>query len=143
MTAIGGLAVAAGAAAYFTSTGAGSSSATVGNASAVTITAGAAPSTELFPGTDGDVTAKISNPNGSAVHIGSLSVAPTEGEYGFDTTGSSCNLSFTTQTNDGVGWDVPANGSLDLDLADSIHMATTASNLCQGAAFTVYLQAGP
>jgi hypothetical protein len=140
------LTFAAGAAAYLTSTGSGSGEASVGTAQPVTITAGLAPSGELFPGSDGDVTARISNPNDAAVHIGVLALDPTQGKNGFDASTAGCNLdalAFTTQTNAGSGWDVPADGTVSLDLTASVHMATSASNACQGATFTVYLRAGP
>ena len=150
--------VCAGAAlAYFTSTGSGSGTGNVGNALAVTITAGTTPTSaeQLFPGGSGSVTVHISNPNTFVAHIGSLALDTSQGQSssGFDASPSGCDLAtpaltFTTQTNGGLGWNVPkkvvnTNGTLDLDLTGSIHMATTANNSCQGATFTVYLQAGP
>ena len=144
------LACAGGALAYFTSTGSGSGTGTVGSASPVTITAGVAPTQALFPGGSGDVTVHIVNPNGIPVHIGTLSLNTSEGtgSSGFDASSpSGCNLTglppaltFTTQT---TGWTVPASGFLNLDLLGSISMSAAASNACQGATFTVYLQAGP
>jgi hypothetical protein len=146
---------AGGALAYFTTTGSGTASGSVGEAQAVTISAGASPSTVLFPGTDGDVTVHISNPNTIPVHIGSLVVDTSQGTNGFSAS-PGCNfglptpaLTFTTQTGPGGnGWTVPkkvgaTDGTLDLDLTGSIHMNTNAANACQGATFTVFLQVGP
>ena len=144
---VAALCVVAGAAAYFTTAGSGSGTAGIGSSRPVTIAAGSAPSALVYPGGDGDVTVRISNPNLFAVHVGSLALDTSQGEGGFDASPSGCNvgdaLAFTTQTNGGDGWDVPANGTLDLDLSGSLHMTTDASNACQGASFTVYLGAGP
>jgi len=141
------LCMAASAAAYFTTAGSGSGTAGLGSSRPVTIAAGSTPSTPLVPGGDGDVTARISNPNPYAVHVGSLALDASQGTDGFDASPPGCNLgdalAFTTQTNGGAGWEIPANGTLDLDLAGSLRMTTDASNACQGARFTVYLGAGP
>jgi hypothetical protein len=147
------LVVAGGALAYWTSAGSGSAQATVANPDPLTITAGATPSTPLFPGGSGDVTAHVENPNPFRVHFSALSLDTTQGEgnSGFDASPSGCNLSslaFTTQTNGGAGWFVPkkvgaTNGTLDLDLANAVHMSSAASNACQGATFTVYLSPNP
>ena len=39
------------------------------------------------------------------------------------------------------GWDVPANGSLAIDLTGALAMSSAAVDACQGASFTVYLTA--
>lgn len=144
---VGVLCVVGVATAYFSTSGSGSGSATVGSALPVTIAAGAAPTAELYPGGAGDVTVRISNPNAFGVHVGSLALDTSHGQDGFDASPPGCNvgeaLEFTTQTNGGAGWNVPANGTLDLDLAGSLHMTDTAANACQAATFTVYLGAGP
>ena len=89
----------------------------------------------------------VTNPNPSAVQVGSLSLDTTQGTAGFAVDGAhaACGvvtLSFTTQTNGGAGWTIPANGSSVLSLANSLSMSTDAANACQGASFTVYLKAG-
>ena len=53
------------------------------------------------------------------------------------------SLSFTTQTNAGAGWTIPAHGSLPITLANALSMNINAVNACQGASFTVYLKAAP
>lgn len=73
------------------------------------------------------------------------------GGLAVDTSHSGCGLatlSFTTQTNGGVGWTIPAkvgavDGTLPITLANALAMSTSAANACQGASFTVYLVAGP
>ena len=139
------LACAGGALAYFASTGSGSGSATVGSASPVTITAGVAPTQALFPGGSGDVTVHIVNPNGIPVHIGTLSLNTSEGtgSSGFDASPAGCNLGSLSFPTLATGWTVPASSFLDLDLLGSINMSVAATNACQGATFTVHLQAGP
>jgi hypothetical protein len=145
------LLLAGAAAAYFTASGSGSGSGTVGNPAKLTISAGVNPSQPLFPGTTGDVTVHITNPNTFAIHIGTIALDTSQGTAGSGYSGpSGCDpppLTFTSQTNGGTGWTVPAHsgvdGVLDLDLTNSILLATTAANACQGGSFTVYLQTGP
>lgn len=148
---VAALCLAGGAFAYWTASGSGSGTSSVGNASALTITAGPATLTPLFPGGSANVAVKISNPNHFLVHISTLALDTSQGESnsGFDASPSGCDLAtpaltFTSQTNGTAGWDVPArvdpnDGVLNLDLTGAIHMSTTASNDCQGATFTVYL----
>ena len=146
-----------GAFAYWTASGSGSGTSSVGNASALTISAGPATLTPLFPGGSANVAVHIENPNLFPVHISTLALDTSQGEgfSGFDASPSGCNLTgvppaltFTSQTNGVTGWDVPkkvgaTNGFLDLDLTGAIHMSTAASNACQGATFTVYLNPNP
>jgi ferric-dicitrate binding protein FerR (iron transport regulator) len=137
--------------AYWTASGIGSGAATTGSAAAVTLNPGS-PDLDLYPGGQADVTLAVSNPNTTALIIGSLVLDPTQGTGGFavDAGHSSCDvstLSFTTQTNAGAGWQVPAkigttNGVLAVDLPNALAMTLDASNACQGAQFSVYLVAG-
>jgi hypothetical protein len=147
---VGAVVLAAGAAlAYLSSTGDGAGAAGVAQAQPLTVAAGSAPSRYLFPtGTPtGDVAVTIRNPNPAAVHVSRLELDAAQGSGGFSLAG--CDLAFTSQTNRGAGWSVPAAtgstpGSLTLDLTGSLTMATTAPNGCQSAAhtpFTVYLKA--
>jgi len=82
------------------------------------------------------------------VNAPSLALETTQGTGGFTVDGAhaACgvaSLTFTTQTNGGVGWTIPASGSSVLSLANSLSMNTNAANACQGASFTVYLKVGP
>lgn len=137
--------VAGGALAYWTNGGFGSAANSAGATQEVVISAGT-PTTHLFPGESGDVALSISNPNEITVHLPSLLLDPDEGTNGFgvDAGHSGCDLSslgYTTQTNGGLGWDVPTSG-LVVELEDAVSLATTAPNSCQGASFEVYIEVG-
>lgn len=133
--------------AYWSGSGSGAGSATSGTTVAVTlspVTSVAA----LYPGGQTDVVLAVSNPNASPVHIGSLELDTGQGTLGFavDADHSGCatsTLSFTTQTNLGAGWTVPANDTLSVTLTNALVMGVGAANACQGATTTVYLAAGP
>jgi hypothetical protein len=133
--------------AYWARSGGGSGSATTGTTQAVTLTPGTA-SSQLYPGGTSAVAVTVTNPNPGTVQVGSISLDTTQGTAGFAVDGAhaACGLatlSFTTQTNGGAGWTIPASGSSVLSLANSLSMSTTAANACQGASFTVYLKVGP
>lgn len=148
------LALPIGGAAYATWSGSGSGtgSATTGTTVAVTLSPGT-PAASLHPGGTANVELDVSNPNASSVRIGSLSLDTGQGTLGFGVDGghSGCavsTLSFTTQTNGGAGWVVPAkvgavNGTLSVTLTNALAMGVGATNLCQGASFATYLAAGP
>jgi hypothetical protein len=130
--------------AYLRSTGSGSGSGgaqVMLNAVTVTTTTG---TQSLLPtgSPTGDVDVTLHNGNSSSVHISALSLDPAQGSSGFSSNATSCALSFTTQTNGGNGWTIPANSSTAaLDLTNSVTMGTTAASSCQGQTFTVYLKA--
>ena len=134
--------------AYWTRSGAGSGSGTTGTTQAVTLTPGSA-SSQLFPGGASAVAVTVTNPNLGAVRVGSISLDTTQGAgtgFAVDGAHAACGvaaLSFTTQTNGGTGWLIPASGSSVLSLAGSLSMSTAAANACQGASFTVFLKVGP
>lgn len=137
------LALAGGALAALTNGGSGGGTETAGTPSALTITGGTT-TVPLYPGGSGDVAVSISNPNSIPLRVPSLQLDVSQGTggYGVDGAHASCDLSsltYTTQTNGGLGWEIPTTG-LVLDLLGSISMATTAPNSCQGATFTVYLK---
>jgi len=149
VTIVVALIVAGGALAYYTSTGAGSGSASVGSPAELTITASTPTSGLLYPGSTGEVDATISNPNTFTLRVNSLildsaGIDADSGHSGCDTSA----LHYTTQTNGGSGWNVPAKvgsteATLDVQLAGAISMDSSAVNECQGATFTVYLKTGP
>lgn len=137
------LALAGGAWAYFNSTGSGSGSGTVSTTTQpVTIAAATGNTQFLLPtgAPTGDVDATITNPNSSSVHIGSLSLDTTQGTNGFSSNASSCALTFTTQTNGGSGWTIPASGQLTVDMTSALTMGTSAASSCQGQTFSAYLK---
>ena len=110
------------------------------------------PAANLIPGAQTTVALTASNPNTDATRIGSLLLDTSQGTGGFAVDGAhaGCNvatLSFSTQTNGGAGWTVPArvgltNGTLAISLGNALSMSAAAASACQGATFTVYLAAG-
>jgi hypothetical protein len=138
--------------AYWSATGAGSGAGTTGTTAVVTLTPGT-PTSDMYPGGQGDVSAVFDNPNSVRVHIGSLKLSTAQGTAGYtvDAGHAGCAtsvLSFATQTDGGAGWTVPpksgsTDGSLTVELEDALTMGATAANACQGATFDVYLTAGP
>jgi hypothetical protein len=110
------------------------------------------PTAELSPGHTAGVSIVAHNPNAYFVHITAMSLDtdhPGIPPFIVDAAHSPCDvgaLSFSTQNNGGGGWDVPAkvdeqDGLLSLDLSSSITMSAGALNACQGASFTVRLEA--
>jgi hypothetical protein len=98
----------------------------------------------------------VANPNAFPVRVNSI-VLNTGHAYnttdpGFSTSTASCQspadaaLSFTAtpQNNGGSGWTIPASASAEpITLTNAVSMGVGADNGCQGASFTVWLQAGP
>lgn len=138
--------------AYWGGSGGGAGSGAAGATVAVSLSPGT-PSATLLPGGQADVELSISNPNTLLVHVGALALDTGQGTGGFavDAGHSGCavaTLSFTTQTNGGAGWTVPAkvgavDGTLDVTLTNALAMGLGAANACQGASATVYLAASP
>jgi hypothetical protein len=136
--------------AYWTRNGTGTGSGTNSTAVAITLSPGT-PTAALYPGGSTSVVLTATNTNTSSVRIGSLQLDTARGTGGFAVDGghSGCSLaalSYTTQTNGGSGWNVPAkvgavDGTLAITLTSSLAMSTSAANACQGATFTVYLVA--
>lgn len=142
-----GLIVAATAGAFWTGGGSGSGAASAETVASVTLTPGTS-TTGLYPGRLGDVAVSIANGNSYQAFVGSLTLDTARGTNGFsvDSGHPGCDvaaLSYTVQSNGGAGWFVPPGSTLDLDLANAVGLATSAVTQCQGATFTVYLQAGP
>lgn len=124
---------------------AGAGTALVGSAALVSISA-AVTSALLYPtgAPGGDVSLRLTNANGFPVRVPRLALDTTRGTGGFavDAGHAACTLSsiaYTTQTNGGAGWSVPAAGSLHLDLANAVSLSVSAPAACQGASFTLYL----
>ena len=141
-----------GASAFWHGSASGSGSAATETPALVVLSPGT-PSDALLPGARADVVLTVSNPNASQVHIGSLTLDPTEGTQGYAVDGDhpACDvssLSFSDQSNGGAGWSVPGrvgaeDGTASLMLTDALAMAISAADACQGASFSVYLRAGP
>lgn len=139
--------LAAGVAAYgaWSVSGSGTGSASAATASSLALTPGT-PATTLYPNGTADVATSIANTNPFPVHVSSITLASGQGTNGFavDAGHSGCDLStlsFAAQTNGGSGWDIAANGTLNVDAADAVAMSGAAGDACQGASFTLYLTA--
>ncbi|MEO7720347.1 MAG: hypothetical protein ABIS08_00360 [Pseudolysinimonas sp.] len=136
---------------YWRATGAGTGTGSTGTTVAVTLGPGT-PSSSLYPGGQASVVLTVTNTNDSNVHISTLSLNTAQGTGGFsvDAGHAGCSvaaLTFSTQSNGGAGWSVPArvgavNGTLAITLTNALAMSTSAADACQGATFTVYLAAG-
>jgi hypothetical protein len=133
---------ASGSFAYWSAGGSGAGSGgTISNPDPLTILP-ATPTSTLVPGDTGDVAVTVTNPNSFRIHVNSFELAP--GGY----SPSTCELTYTTQTNGGLGWDIPkkvagVDGSSTIHLGGALAMSSTAPSECQGADIKVYLQVGP
>ena len=140
------------ASAYWNGSGSGAGSGATGTTLAVTLSPGV-PAAGLYPGGQANVALVVSNPNVSPVWVGSFALDTGLSPAGFvvDSGHSGCDvsaLSFTTQTNGGAGWTVPAkvgavDSTLTVTLTNALAMGVAAADACQGASYTVYLAAGP
>jgi hypothetical protein len=133
--------------AFWTTGGSGSGTATAETVASVTLTPGT-PTTDLFPGTSGDVAVSIANDNSYQAFVGKIVLDTSRGSGGFSVSGGQpgCDpaaVSYTTQSNGGAGWFVPAGSTRDLDLSNAVALGTGAASECQGATFIVYLLATP
>lgn len=133
--------------AFWTLPGTGTGNAAADSVASVTLTPGAA-TTDLYPGKSGDVAVSIANSNTYQAFVGSLVLDTASGTNGFsvDSGHSVCGpaaFSYTTQSNGGAGWLLPAGSTLDLDLANAVDLSPTAVSACQGATVNVYLTAAP
>jgi len=137
---------------YWSAGGSGSGSGANRTPTALSLSPGT-PAAGLYPGGSTNVVLTASNSNTSIVKIGSLLLDTSQGTGGFAVDGghSGCSvaaLSYTSQSNGGSGWSVPAkvgavNGTLAITLTNALSMSAAAASACQGASFTVYLVAGP
>ncbi len=143
--------LASGATAYWSGEGSGTATAGLGQPQALGLAPGVATS-QLYPGGDTDVALVATNPNPYLVHVGSLALDTGEGGgIRVDAGHAGCNLSaldFLTQDDEGNGWQVPprvggADGTLAIDLPAALTMSPEAASACQGATFTVSVEALP
>ncbi len=143
--------LAAGAIAYWSANGSGSATTVLTDAQSLSFEPGS-PTAQLYPGDDASVAIVATNSNPYFVHIGSLVLDTNDGEpFEADAAHSGCDvsaLSFTSQDNGGAGWHVPpqagsTDGTLTIDMSSAMAMSATAASACQGATFTVHLEAQP
>ena len=142
---------AAGALAYWAGGGSGTATTVLADTRSLSFEPGT-PTAQLYPGDDASVAIVAHNPNPYFVEIGSMVLATEGGEpFAADGGHGGCDvsvLSFIPQDNAGTGWRVPPrvgadDGTLTIDMPAAMAMGPEAANACQGATFTVRLQARP
>jgi hypothetical protein len=90
----------------------------------------------LYPGASADVLVTVSNPNSAAVTVQSLAlVGAVTASAGCTTPGVTVSLPASTTLV------VPAGGNASLNVVNGVSMTTASSSNCQGATFTIPLQA--
>jgi hypothetical protein len=150
---IAAFAFAAAGLAYYTTSGTGNGSAQLVHAQNLTVTpADPVPAPSLVPGSSTSVEATVHNPNTYAIHVhafvlnlGQSSDGITNDKPGCSSGGntgdSTSSVTFNGPVTDGGSDFVFAPGDTDLTLPGALTMHTSAEDACQGASFTVYLQA--
>ena len=130
------LAAAGGAFAYFSSTGTGSATATVGSSQALTVNG--TPSGSLYPGGSTTVNFSATNPSTgheylATIHLASVSVDSSHASAG-------CSASWFTMPDVSASQDIPGGGSgTTVTASGTLSMTNTATNqdACQGATLTL------
>ncbi len=122
--------------AFWTQGGSGVGTAVTTTATVTVAAAAGTPTTPLYPGSTGDVTLKMNNPNAFALKLtavtGNGTITPDAGHASCSPTG----VSFTDQT--GLNINLPAStNNIPIDLAGAASMSTASANGCQGATFTI------
>jgi hypothetical protein len=136
------LVVAGAAIAYFTSSGSGTATATVGSSSAVTLKATVAGS--LYPGTSSPVTFTVDNPSTGKQRVGTISLEKITPDAGH----SSCSTVITGGNPDFTMADVAVNkvygpgNAQTVTPSGSLTMNDTgvSQDACQGATLTLTLK---
>jgi hypothetical protein len=150
------LGLAAGAFAYWMSTGSGEATTELGSPEQLTLQAQASSQSQLIPADTANATVLATNPNPYFVTLTYLALDTSQGTGGFDVDAghSGCDLSmvhFTAQDPPvgifGPGWRVPprvdtTDGTLHIEIGNALSMDAGAPNACQNADFTIHLAAG-
>ena len=90
----------------------------------------------LYPGASADVLVTVSNPNSAPVTVQSLALA------GAVTASAGCSTpGVTVSMPSSTSLVVPAGGNASLNVTNGVSMTTASSSNCQGATFTIPLQA--
>jgi hypothetical protein len=137
---LGVLAVPGAAYAYWTALGSGSGSAAAGSVSlsaqapSVLEINGALSVGSLVPGGTGGAVLKVTNPNGFAVTV--VSVTAGLGAVAAQNGCSPTGVSWLDSTNL-AGPTIPANTTQTFTLTDAVAMDTTSANSCLGTTFTI------
>jgi hypothetical protein len=139
VAAIAALAVAGIAVAYFTASGTGSGTATVGSAAGVTITGVSLPDT-LYPGGSTTVRFTINNSSSdTAVQVGKVVADTSAGTNGISGLARGCDPADFTFDDVTVNDSIPAGRSVEK--TSTLHFANTSvsQDACQGASPTLNL----
>lgn len=141
VTAIGALALAAGAYAYFSSTGSGTATASVGSSTAMTIKGTV--SSNLYPGGSSPVSFTIDNPSSGAQRVGTISLTSIAVDAGHSTCSkviSGGNPDFTMAPVV-VNKVFPSGNGQTVTQTGTLAMNDTGVNqdACQGATLTLSL----
>ena len=156
VTATVAIGLAAGAFAFWMSTGSGQATTELGSPEQLTLQAQASSQSQLVPHDTSSLTVLATNPNPYFVTITNLALDTAQGANGFDVDAahSGCDLStihFVPKDPPvgifGPGWRVPpkvgsTDGTLFIEVGDALSMDANASDACQRADFTVHLTAG-
>jgi hypothetical protein len=127
--------------AAWTATGGGSGYAKASTAQALsTVDVSASTTASLYPGADGNVSIKITNPNPYPVQVTSVTGnGAITADAGHATCGSDVGhptgVTFTDQTGQTIN--VAASSSTQTTLANAAHMTNASDDSCQGATFTI------
>ena len=122
--------------AAWTSSGSGSGYAKAGTAQQLTtVDVSASTTATLYPGSNGNVLIKVSNPNPYPVRVTSVTgngaITADASHPGCVTTG----VTFTNQTGQSI--DIAANSDNQTTLTNAASMSNASDNGCQGAVFTI------
>lgn len=124
--------------AYFTGSGHGTGSASVGTMQTVTISsATVSPGTKLLPGGTGEVTLEVNNPNTFAVTLVSVTLVSNGTITGTGGVGSCSNTGVTFAPQNGLNTRIPPGGPTEVDLLGAASMGTGSDPGCQGATFSI------
>lgn len=121
--------------AYFTSSGSGTGTATVGSTAAVALHGTTAGS--LYPGTSSTVSFTLDNPSTGHQFLNTIHLAGVTADVGH----ASCDVTDFTMPNVTANQDFPAGNGQTVNATGTLSMANTAVNqdACQGATLTLNL----
>lgn len=121
--------------AYFTTTGSGTATATVGTSSAVTLHGAAA--TTVYPGTSSSVSFTVDNPSSGTQRVGTIHLASVTTDAGH----SACVVTDFTMPDVVANQSFPAGNGQAVTAAGTLTMANTgvSQDACQGAPLTLNL----
>ncbi len=142
LAALGVLGIAAGAYAYFTTTGSGTATATVGTSSAVTLKGTV--TGNLYPGSSSPVTLTVDNPSSGKQRVGTISLEKITPDAGH----ASCSVTITGGNPDFTMADVVVNKTYGSGNGQAVTPTGTltmndtgiSQDACQGATLTLTLK---